>query len=94
MKFRNRDELLRRIHDNVEKVRLSRKLATICCEVPILVTPEMRYRCGDRQVLDPLCEGTRLPPGPRRYSACPTYAFLTTLGRVPMRSLNQGKDLT
>jgi DNA polymerase I len=56
LKFRGRDEILRRIRDNFETVRLSRRLATICCEVPIEVTPErVRYRRGDFKVLSPLC---------------------------------------
>jgi len=54
--FRSRDEILRRIRDNIEAVRISRKLATICCEVPIEVSPELlRYRRGDRRRLDRLC---------------------------------------
>lgn len=54
--FRGRDEILRRIRENIEAVRISRKLATICCEAPIEVTPELlRYRRGDRRTLDPLC---------------------------------------
>jgi DNA polymerase I len=56
IKFRGRDEILRRIRDNFETVRLSRRLATICCEAPIEVTPEgVRYRGGDFKVLGPLC---------------------------------------
>jgi DNA polymerase-1 len=56
-RFRGRDEILRRIRENMETVRISRKLATICCEVPIEVSPEVvRYRRGDRRTLDPLCE--------------------------------------
>jgi DNA polymerase-1 len=56
LSFRARDEILRRIRENIETVRISRKLATICCEVPIEVSPEsLRYRRGDRRMLDPLC---------------------------------------
>lgn len=54
--FRGRDEILRRIRENIQTVRTSRKLATICCDAPIHVTPDsVRYRRGDRRVLDPLC---------------------------------------
>ena len=56
-RFRGRDEILRRIRENMETVRISRKLATICCEAPIDVSPEgVRYRRGDRRTLDLLCE--------------------------------------
>jgi DNA polymerase-1 len=56
-KFRGRDEILRRIRENMETVRVSRKLATICCEAPIEVSPEVvRYRRGDRRTLDSLCQ--------------------------------------
>ncbi len=56
MAFRGRDEILRRIRENMETVRISRKLATICCEAPIEVSAEsLRYRRGDRRLLDPLC---------------------------------------
>jgi DNA polymerase-1 len=56
-RFRGRDEILRRIRENMETVRISRKLATICCEVPIDVSPEVvRYRRGDRHTLDSLCQ--------------------------------------
>ncbi len=56
IKFRGRDEILRRIRENIEKVRTSQKLATICCEVPVNITADvLRYRRGDRRLLDPLC---------------------------------------
>lgn len=56
IQFRGRDEILRRIRENIESVRVSRKLATICCDAPIEVSPEsLRYRRGDRRLLDPLC---------------------------------------
>jgi DNA polymerase I len=56
LRFRGRDEILRRIRENMEAVRISRKLATICCEAPIDVSPAaLRYRGGDRGVLGPLC---------------------------------------
>src|SRR5262249_35056906 len=35
VKFRGRDEILRRIRENIEAVRMSRRLATICCDAPI-----------------------------------------------------------
>ena len=56
LRFRGRDEILRRIRENMETVRVSRRLATICCEAPIDVSPEiLRYRRADRRTLDPLC---------------------------------------
>jgi DNA polymerase-1 len=56
VRFRGRDEILRRIRENMESVRISRKLATICCEVPMEISPEvLRYRRGDRDQLKPLC---------------------------------------
>jgi DNA polymerase-1 len=56
LRFRGRDEILRRIRENIETVRVSRKLATICCEVPMNVSPEiLRYRRGDRTTLNRLC---------------------------------------
>jgi 5'-3' exonuclease len=55
--FRGRDEILRRIRENMETVRVSRQLATICCEVPLELSPEvLRYRRGDRGTLHSLCE--------------------------------------
>ncbi len=55
--FRGRVDILKRIRENIETVRLSRRLATICCDAPIAVTPEaVRYRRGDPNVLGPLCE--------------------------------------
>jgi 5'-3' exonuclease len=54
--FRGRVEILRRIRENMETVRISRRLATICCEAPIEVSADvLRYRRGDRDALDPLC---------------------------------------
>jgi DNA polymerase-1 len=54
--FRGRDEILRRIRENMETVRLSRRLATICCEVPIEVSPALlRYRGADKRIVGPLC---------------------------------------
>jgi DNA polymerase-1 len=56
LRFRGRNEILRRIRENMETVRVSRRLATICCEAPIEVSPEiLRYRRADRRTLDPLC---------------------------------------
>jgi DNA polymerase-1 len=55
LSFRGRDEILRRIRENMESVRISRKLATICCDAPLKISPEvLRYRRGDRRTLDPL----------------------------------------
>jgi len=54
--FRGRAEILRRIRENIEAVRLSRRLATICCEVPLEVTPQtVRYRRADPAALKSLC---------------------------------------
>jgi DNA polymerase-1 len=55
--FRGRTDILRRIRENIESVRLSRRLATICCDVPIKVTPDLvRYRRADSSLLGPLCD--------------------------------------
>jgi 5'-3' exonuclease len=55
--FRGRDRIVQHIRDNMETIRMSRKLATICCEVPIEVEPlSLRYRRGDRRALVDLCE--------------------------------------
>jgi DNA polymerase-1 len=57
LNFRGRNEIMRRIAENIESVKISRVLATICCDAPIKVSPEvLRYRRGDRHTLDPLCE--------------------------------------
>ncbi len=57
LKFRGRDEILKRIRENMENVRISRRLATICCEVPMEVSSEaLRYRRGDTRLLYPLCQ--------------------------------------
>jgi DNA polymerase-1 len=54
--FRGRDEILRRIRENIETVRISRQLATIACDAPIEISPEvLRYRRGDPKTLTPLC---------------------------------------
>ncbi len=56
LRFRGRDEILRRIRENMEAVRMSRRLATICCDVPIDISPEvLRYRGASADTLDPLC---------------------------------------
>jgi 5'-3' exonuclease len=56
IRFRGQADILRRIRDNIDSVRISRRLATICCEVPIHITPErVRYRRGDSRTLKPLC---------------------------------------
>ena len=57
LNFRGRDEILKRIRENIDNVRISRRLATICCEVPIAVSSEtLRYRRADTRVLQPLCQ--------------------------------------
>ncbi len=57
LQFRGRDEILKRIRENMENVKISRILATICCEAPIQVSSEaLRYRRGDTRILDPLCQ--------------------------------------
>ena len=54
--FRGRDRIVQHIRENMETIRMSRKLATICCEVPIEVEPRaLRYRRGDRRALVDLC---------------------------------------
>jgi DNA polymerase-1 len=56
VKFRGQADILKRIHENMETVRVSRRLATICCSAPVEVTPErVRYRRGDSRLLKPLC---------------------------------------
>jgi DNA polymerase-1 len=55
--FRGRTDILRRIRENIESVRMSRKLATICCDVPIKVTADLvRYRRANSSLLGPLCD--------------------------------------
>jgi 5'-3' exonuclease len=62
LKFRGRDEILKRIRENMETVRTSRRLATICREAPIEVSPEvLRYRRGDKGTLDRLCRELGFP---------------------------------
>jgi DNA polymerase-1 len=57
LRFRGRDEILQRIRENAETVRMSRRLATICCDAPIDITPHsVRYRRGDKELLEPLCD--------------------------------------
>jgi 5'-3' exonuclease len=60
--FRGRDEILRRIRDNMDTVRTSRRLATICCDVPIDISSEgLRYRRGDHRIVGPLCQELGFP---------------------------------
>jgi DNA polymerase-1 len=55
--IRGRDRILQHIRDNMESIRMSRKLATICCDAPIDVNPvALRYRRGNRRVLVELCQ--------------------------------------
>ena len=57
LQFRSRDRVLRHIRDNIESVRMSRKLATLRCDAPLDINPDtVRYRRGDRSRLSPLCE--------------------------------------
>jgi len=57
LQFRGRDVVLKRIRENMETVRTSRRLATICCEAPIEISAEkLRYRRAEKQTLHPLCE--------------------------------------
>ena len=54
--FRGRDRILQHIRENMETIRMSRRLATIHCEVPIDVDPiALRYRRGNRAQLVNLC---------------------------------------
>jgi DNA polymerase-1 len=55
--IRGGEKLLSRIRETLDAVRLSRKLATVCCEVPVGVSPEtVRYRQGAPETIVPLCE--------------------------------------
>jgi DNA polymerase-1 len=57
LQFRGRDAVLKRIRENMETVRTSRRLATICCEAPIEISTEkLRYRRAEKKTLHPLCE--------------------------------------
>ena len=57
IRFRGRDQILRRIRENMETVRISRQLATIRCDAPIAISPDLlRYRRADRRLLHPLCQ--------------------------------------
>jgi DNA polymerase I len=57
LSFRGRNEIMRRIVENIESVKISRVLATICCDAPLQVSPELlRYRRADRHALNPLCK--------------------------------------
>jgi DNA polymerase-1 len=54
--IRGKDSVLQRIRESMEVVRMSRRLATICCEAPLTITPDsVRYRGGNPAVLRPLC---------------------------------------
>jgi hypothetical protein len=55
--MRGRDRIVAHIRDNMDSIRRSRALATICCEAPIEVQPRaLRYRRGDRKALVDLCQ--------------------------------------
>jgi DNA polymerase-1 len=54
--IRARDQVFQRIEERLDQIRMSRKLATICCDVPLGVSPEaLRYRKADDHLLQPLC---------------------------------------
>jgi DNA polymerase-1 len=54
---RGGEKLLQRIRDTMDSVRLSRRLATVCCDVPVPVDPEtVRYRQGETEELTTLCQ--------------------------------------
>lgn len=60
--FRAAPRILQRVRENVDAVRLSRQLATICCDVPVEVNPEaVRYRKGAAETIGPLCRELGLP---------------------------------
>lgn len=53
---RGREGIVKKICDNIEAARKSRKLATIDCEVPLDVSLDLlRYRRGDIGKLEPVC---------------------------------------
>jgi DNA polymerase-1 len=55
--IRGRDRILQHIRENMESIRMSRRLATICCDAPIDVSPiALRYRRGNRTMLVDLCQ--------------------------------------
>jgi DNA polymerase-1 len=57
LQFRGRDAVLKRIRENMDTVRTSRRLAKICCEAPIEISAEkLRYRRAEKRTLHPLCE--------------------------------------
>jgi len=57
VEIRYRGRVIRQILNSMEAVRLSRRLATIRCDVPLEITPDtVRYRRGNRETLLPLCE--------------------------------------
>jgi len=56
VEMRSRSKIIRKILNSMETVRLSRRLATIRCDVPIDINPDtVRYRRGQRDSLVPLC---------------------------------------
>lgn len=62
LEMRSRDRILQRIRDNMDAVRLSRKLATIRCDAPLDISPDtVRYRRGDREQLRILFEELGFP---------------------------------
>jgi DNA polymerase-1 len=62
LEMRSRERILQRIQDNMDAVRLSRKLATIRCDAPLDINPDtVRYRRGDREQLRVLFEELGFP---------------------------------
>src|SRR5262249_3975696 len=56
LSLRGKDRILQRVREHMESIRLSRKLATVCCDVPLAITPDaVRYRRGNPHTLRPLC---------------------------------------
>ena len=57
VEFRGRDNILRRIRDNIELARTSRDLARIRCDVDLQISPEsLRYRKGRPHDVIQLCK--------------------------------------
>jgi DNA polymerase I len=54
--IRGRDGVLKKVRGSMDAIRMSRKLATIYCDVPLTITADaVRYRRGNPHVLGPLC---------------------------------------
>jgi DNA polymerase-1 len=60
--IRSRQRILQHVRDNIDAVRLSRRLATIRCDAPLDITPDsVRYRRGDRERLQALFDELGFP---------------------------------